>query len=173
MHRLAVLALAACALTAACGDNDNPTSPSNVPMVFSAILSPANEVPPVTNAESGGTGATQITLHATRDAAGVVTGGTADMYFQMSGFPEGTTVVGAHIHAAPAGVNGPIVVSTGITSGFPFVAETGAGEFRVTGMLVDAATAQGLINNPEAFYFNIHSPLNRGGFVRGQLTRIQ
>ena len=28
-------------------------------------------------------------------------------------------------------------------------------------------------NNPAAYYFNVHSPLNPGGFSRGQLTRVQ
>ena len=55
----------------------------------------------------------------------------------------------------------------------PFVPGSGTGEFRATGIPVDAAMAQGLVNNPAAFYFNIHSPLNPGGFARGQLARVQ
>ena len=33
--------------------------------------------------------------------------------------------------------------------------------------------AAALLANPSAFYFNIHSPMNPGGFARGQLERIQ
>ena len=172
MIRWVVLALAACAVTAGCDDNGT-TSPSNQPAVFSTILRPSNEVPPITNAEANGTGAAQITLQLTRDGAGAITGATADFYFQMSGFPSNMLVVGAHIHPGVAGINGPVIVNTGLTAGTPFAASSGTGEFRATGIAVDAATAQAIVNNPAAFYFNIHSPLNAGGFARGQLTRIQ
>ena len=172
MNRWVVFALAACAVTAGCDDNGT-TSPSNQPAVFSTIVRPSNEVPPITNAESNGTGAAQITLQLTRDGAGAITGATADFYFQMSGFPGNMIVVGAHIHPGVAGINGPVIVNTGLTAGTPFVASSGTGEFRATGIPVDAATAQGIVNNPAGWYFNIHSPLNAGGFARGQLTRIQ
>jgi CHRD domain len=172
MNRWVVFALAACAVTAGCDDNGT-TSPSNQPAVFSTILRPSNEVPPITNAEANGTGAAQITLQLTRDGAGAITGATADFYFQMSGFPSNMIVVGAHIHPGVAGINGPVIVNTGLTAGTPFVASSGTGEFRATGIAVDAATAQAIVNNPAAFYFNIHSPLNAGGFARGQLARIQ
>jgi hypothetical protein len=172
MNRWVVFGLAACAVTAGCDDNGT-TSPSNQPAVFSTILRPSNEVPPITNAESNGTGAAQITLQLTRDGAGAITGATADFYFQMNGFPSNMIVVGAHIHPGVAGINGPVIVNTGLTAGTPFVASSGTGEFRATGIPVDAATAQGIVNNPAGWYFNIHSPLNAGGFARGQLTRIQ
>jgi hypothetical protein len=139
-----------------------------MPMVFSAILRPANEVPPVTNAESSGVGAVQVTLYTTRDAAGAVTGATADFYFQASGFPPGTTVQGAHIHPGVAGVNGPVAIGANTIS-----LTNGQVEYRQTGITVSAANAQALIANPQAFYFNIHSPVNPGGFARGQLNRVQ
>jgi CHRD domain len=172
MNRWVVFALAACAVTAGCDDNDT-TSPSDQPAVFSTILRPANEVPPITNAEANGIGAAQITLQLTRSAGGAITAATADFYFQMSGFPGNTTVIGAHIHPGPAGINGPIVVSTGLAVTAPFVATGNTGEFRVTGIDVPPALAQQIIDNPGGFYFNIHSPLNAGGFARGQLARMQ
>lgn len=171
MTRWAPIALAVCVVSG-CDDNGT-TSPSTLPLVFSAVLRPANEVPPVSNAESGGVGAVQVTFNPTRDAAGVITGATADFYFQASGFPGTTTVVGAHIHPGVAGVNGPVIISTGLTAASPFTLANGTGEFRASGVRVDAALAQAIINNPAAFYFNIHSPLNPGGFARGQLTRVQ
>ena len=172
MIRWGFLVLAACVVAAGC-DDDNATSPTNLPVVFSAILRPANEVPPVGNVESAGSGAMQVTLLLTRDGSGAITGGTADFYFQMNGFPGNITVIGAHIHPGVAGVNGPVIVSTGLTANLPFVPGSGTGEFRATGIPVDAATAQALVNNPAGFYFNIHSPLNPGGFARGQLSRVQ
>ncbi|HEY5619154.1 MAG TPA: CHRD domain-containing protein [Vicinamibacterales bacterium] len=172
MTRWVAFAIAVCAVAAGCDDNGT-TSPSNQPAVFAAILRPANEVPPIGNAESGGNGAAQITLQLTRSTAGAITGATADFYFQVSGFPGNTTVVGAHIHPGAAGVNGPVMVNTGLTAGSPFIAVTGTGEFRATGITVTPALAQSIVDNPAGFYFNIHSPINPGGFARGQLTRIQ
>lgn len=169
---LIALTLCACAVVTGCDDNGT-TSPSSLPVVFTSILRPANEVPPVPNAESSGVGAAQITFHITRDASGAVTGATADAYFQASGFPANTVVVGAHIHPGVAGVNGPVIVPTSLTAAAPLALESGRGEFRQSGIPVTAATAQAIINNPAAFYFNIHSPLNPGGFARGQLTQIQ
>ena len=173
MHRFAALVLVAAVSTAACGDDDNPTSPSSLPLVFSAILRPANEVPPVSNAESVGVGAAQITLNLTRDAAGAITGGTADIYFQAGGFPAGMTVVGAHIHPGVAGVNGGVIVGTSVSAAAPLTLSNGSGEFTQRGIPVAAATAQAIAASPAAFYFNIHSPLNSGGFARGQLTQVQ
>ena len=77
MKRLGVFALAL-SLAGVAGCDDEPASPSNLPVVLTAQLSPANEVPPVGNAENTGRGAVQITIHPTYDAAGDITGGTAD-----------------------------------------------------------------------------------------------
>lgn len=159
-------------LAGVAGCDDEPAAPSNLPVVLTARLSPANEVPPVGNAESTGSGAVQITIHPTYDAAGAVTGGTVDFHFQLSGFPDSVTIVGAHIHSAPAGVIGGVVVSTGIAAGSPVASSGGLWQFSVTGVAAGAATVQGILANPAAYYFNVHSPLNPGGVARGQLVRV-
>jgi hypothetical protein len=170
MTRMAFVVLAACVLVAGCGDDDDgTTAPSNLPVVFTAQLSPANEVPPVGNAEGGGRGAVQITFQTAGDGSA-----TATFHFQLSGFPSDTRVVGAHIHPGAAGVNGGVIVNTGVSAAStPTTTETGMSVFDITGINVSAATAQSIINNPGGHYFNVHSPLNPGGFVRGQLVRIQ
>ena len=157
--------LAACVLASSCGD-DNTTAPSSAPVVFTAQLRPANEVPPVTNSESGGSGLVQITL----DTSGAP---SASFHFQLTGFPSGTTIVGAHIHPGAAGVNGGVIVNTGLTAASPLTLTEGITSFNATNISVSAATAQAIINNPGGFYFNVHSPLNPGGVARGQLVRIQ
>ena len=172
MNRWTLTAVALCILTAGCGD-ENQTAPSNAPLIFSAILSPANEVPPIGNAESGGRGAVQVQFDVTRGAGDAITSATASFYYQLSGFPAGTTLIGAHIHPAPAGVNGPVIISTGLTATSTVLLPNGTGEFRVSGIPADPALVQSIVNNPAAFYFNVHSPLNAGGFSRGQLTRVQ
>lgn len=173
MHRLlALLAIPACAFLAGCSDNET-TAPSTPPVVFSALLSPANEVPAVSGSESTGHGAAQIQFDITRDANGAITSATTTFYFQLAGFPGGTTIVGAHIHPAPAGMNGPVIISTGLATLNTVTLTNGAGEFTFRGMAADPAFVQQIINNPSAFYFNVHSPSNPGGFSRGQLVRVQ
>jgi hypothetical protein len=146
-----------------CGDDDATTSPSGAPLVFTALLSPSNEVPAVGNAESGGSGAVQITI----------IGNSADVYFQLYRFPGDTRVVGAHVHPGAAGINGPVILGTPITAAAAVPLANGGVEYRVSGLPVDATLLQNLMNNPAGYYFNVHSPLNPGGFARGQLTRIQ
>jgi hypothetical protein len=172
MHRpIAFLAIVASLFLGACGSND--TAPSTTPLVFSAVLSPANEVPPVSGTESSGHGAVQVQFDVTRDAAGTVSAATATFYFQLAGFPAGTTVVGAHIHPGVAGVNGPVQISTGLATANTVTLTDGSGEFTIRNVFADPAVVQQIINNPSAFYFNVHSPTNSGGFSRGQLTRVQ
>ena len=171
MKRSLLIVLTACALAAGC-DDDNSTAPTNAPLVFSAQLSPANENPPIANAEAGGRGAAQITFDVTRDSSSAITGATATFHFQVAGFP-GTSVVGAHIHVGGPSVNGPIVVNTGVSATAPVPTADGTGTFSVSGIPVAAALMQAIVDNPAGYYFNVHSPLNPGGFARGQLTRVQ
>ena len=173
MHRtITLLALAACVCLPACGGDD--TAPSAAaPLVFSTTLSPANEVPPVSGSESAGRGAVQVQFDVTRDAAGAISSATATFYFQLTGFPAGTTIVGAHIHPAPAGVNGPVIISSGLTATNTVTFTSGTGDFTFSRIPVDPALAQQIVNNPAASYFNVHSTNNTGGFARGQLQPVQ
>jgi hypothetical protein len=173
MHRsLALLAITACVLATGC-DNESTTAPSTAPVIFSTVLSPANEVPPIGNAEGSGHGAVQIQFDVTRSTTGAITAATGTMYFQLTGYPAGTTIQGAHIHPAPAGVNGPVIISSGLTAANTVRVESGTGEFTFRNIPADPALVQQIIDNPAAFYFNVHSPTNPGGFSRGQLTRVR
>ena len=165
MKRWGSIAIVICVLAAGCGDDDSATGPSTAPLVFTADLRPANEVPPIGNAEAGGFGAVQVTIDQTA--------GTANFYYQLTGFPSGTRIVGAHIHSAGPGINGPIVVGTRVSAASPITLSDRITEVTDTNIPVPPATLQGMINNPAAFYFNVHSPLNPGGFARGQLVRTQ
>lgn len=147
-----------------------PTTPTNP--TFTAALSPANEVPAIAGAEASGSGDATITLVVTRDSANNVTSATASFAVNLRGFPAGTPINIAHIHQAAAGVNGGIVVNTGLTAG-QNVLTTGSGSFSVANISVTAEIAQGILSNPAGFYFNVHSTQNPGGVARGQLTRVQ
>jgi len=174
MHRTIALlvAITAYLFLPACGGDDT-TAPSAAPVVLSTALSPANEVPPIVGTESSGRGAVQVQFNVTRDASGGISSATATFYFQLTGFPAGTTVQGAHIHPAPAGVNGPVIISTGLTATNTVTLTNGTGDFTFSNIPVDPALLQQILNNPAAYYFNVHSPANPGGFSRGQLARVQ
>jgi hypothetical protein len=173
MKRFVIVAALA-ALVSACGDDDNgPTGPSNTgPIVFTSQLSAANEVPPVTNAESTCRGTVTVTFNVPRDSNGAPTGGgTANFVSQLSDCPAGTVVRAAHIHPGPAGQNGSPLIDTGQTPANAVTLGNGSGTLTYNERPVSLEQATNITNNPGGFYFNVHSNLNPGGFVRGQLVR--
>jgi hypothetical protein len=172
MQRWGVLLLAVCAIGAAgCGDDDdNSPAPSNQPLVFTATLSAANEVPAISNAESAAAGDGTFTITPTRDASNTITGGTIAMSFTLRGLTSGSSITLAHIHTGAAGVNGAVVVNTGLSAATAIATPAGTAGFEnrsITG--VDAATMNSIVANPAGFYFNVHTALNPGGVARGQL----
>ena len=159
---------------AACGSsNSSPTSPSPTgPITFVVQMSAANEVPPVTNAESGARGTATITMSVARDGTGnIVGGGTVTFAVQLTGFPAGDAVIAAHIHPGAAGINGAPLVNTGLTQAAPIVMADGTGTLTLTNVSISASDAQAITANPSGYYFNVHTPINPGGAARGQLTR--
>ena len=169
MTRLSVLAFAAALVAAGCSSSTSPSTPTNP--TFTAQISPANENPPITNAESSVTGNASITLVTTKDAGGNITSASATFVVNITNLPSGSTVNIAHIHEAPAGQNGTIVVSTGLTPG-EITVTNGVASFTKANVAVTPEVAQRILNNPAGFYFNVHSTLNPGGFARGQLQRV-
>jgi hypothetical protein len=111
-----------------------------------------------------------MTFHLTRDASGNITAATVDFLATLQGYPAGVFGTGAHIHEAPAGVNGTIVINTGATAG-SFTLPNGSGSVVANGVTVTPVDiVNRIIANPAGFYFNVHSQVNLGGFSRGQLV---
>jgi CHRD domain len=137
-------------------------------VTFIATLSPANEVPAVTNGERTGSGEVTVVLNLTRDANRTITGATADFTGSVKGFPGGSTITAAHIHRGAAGANGPVAVNPGFAAG-ELALRDGAASFSKKGVTVTPAVAQEIIASPSAFYFNVHSQMNASGVARGQL----
>ncbi len=134
------------------------------------VLSPANENPPIAGLNASGL--FQITVNVTRDANGAITSGTV-RFLGTVNFPGAVTIVGLHIHEAAATVNGSVVLNTGISAASPVSLANGTGilDFTVQNANVDVLGR--LLKNPAGFYVNLHTSVNTGGAIRGQLVRFQ
>jgi hypothetical protein len=168
------LMVAAALLAAGCGSNSNPASPSAPPnsITFTAALNPANEVPPVTNADATGSGTGTFKLDLTRDSSGAITAAKATFVFSLTGFPAGTNVILGHIHTGGPGVTGGAIISTGLSAANPVVMPNGSVSNQTfADITVTPTVAQQIIDNPNGFYYNLHTTLNPGGAVRAQLVK--
>jgi hypothetical protein len=173
-----VLVLSACAAPAATLPTASPTvaatsTPTPTPVnkfVFLADLKPSNEVPPIATAEASCSGKGTFTLNVTKDASGTITAANALFETDVTGCPATTAINNGHIHKAAAGVNGSVVVNSGLAAGELTLA-AGAGKINKTQPVVDAALAADIIASPANYYMNWHSTLAPGGVIRGQLTR--
>jgi hypothetical protein len=174
MKHLSVLAVALGLLTAGCGSSSSTTAPTtgSTTPIFTASLSPANEVPPITNSESVVTGTATITMNSTKDSAGNITAATVTFAVTLGGFPAGSTINIAHIHEGASTCACPVVVNTTVAPGEVAVTN-GLASFTKSNITVDPAVAQRIIANPAGFYFNVHSALNPGGVARGTLVKTQ
>jgi hypothetical protein len=162
------MTLAALAIGLAVATNYTQAAAQTENLTFTAALSPASEVPAITNAESKGSGEVTIVLHVTRDASKAITAATADFKGSLKGFTPETAITAAHIHRGAAGANGPPVVNPMFKDG-EIALSGGAGSFSKMGVTVTPEVAKEIVSGPAAFYFNVHSKMNGGGVARGQL----
>jgi CHRD domain-containing protein len=131
-------------------------------VVFTAQLLASNEVPPVSNADANAFGQVRVTL----DTA------TNTFQFEWSvNNVASTNIILSHIHEGAAGANGPVRVDSLISPASPVPVVNGGAVFSRSNLSGPADVVTRLLANPAGFYFNIHSNLNPGGVVRGQLIR--
>ncbi len=136
-------------------------------LAFRVRLRPENEVPPSTiNALGNG----WVVARTIRDANGNTIYATVDFDISYQ-FPGSVTITGLHIHEAPAGVNGPVVISSLLSS---VTSDSGAGGIfkrnTLSGSNPGLAALDRLSKNPENFYANLHTSVNPGGVIRAQLA---
>ena len=132
---------------------------------FTATLTGANETPPVL---TGAYGQASVTLDlATQTVSWVI---------DVFNMPSGTN--NAHFHVGGPGLAGPTVVNIAFPAGI-------SNDYRLTG----SATATNLIPRGDQgirswddflqslvggqTYINVHSAVNGGGEIRGQVLRVQ
>jgi hypothetical protein len=89
--------------------------------------------------------------------------------FELSWANVDGTVFAAHIHQAPVGVPGPIVVPL-----FEGVSFAGTDEFSDCVFGIDKGLIKDIRQHPDDYYVNVHStPGFTAGAVRGQLEKKQ
>ena len=113
-------------------------------------LKPGNEVPPSTSLAFGA-------------AAVHIDGAKLSFAVAIANLSRETFIAG-HIHKAPAGVNGGVVV--------PLFSSTGVSPrvfFQADSVEIDPALGTDICDNPDQYYVNYHTTQRPSGTTRGQL----
>jgi hypothetical protein len=154
MRRVTICFVVACAAALLVASGAPATSSQGVMCVLHATLSAKNETTGSTSTAKGHTlikvrndGAIEFKTHILNKA--------------------NETFVAGHIHQAPVGVAGPIVVPLFVSPTPP----TSARHITQSGVATPNAGTTGadLCANPSAYYVNYHTTAFPGGAIRGQL----
>jgi uncharacterized protein (TIGR03437 family) len=146
------------------------TASANGETLYALVpLSPANENPPIAGLDA--TGGMLVTIDVTRNSAGAVT--AARMFFTGSvAFPGSVTITGLHIHEADSRTNGGVRFDTGINAMNNLMFANGIGVIQREVATVNLDALGRLLANPAGFYVNLHTSVNPGGAIRGQINRF-
>ena len=154
MRRIILCLVAACTVAAPTASVAPAKSGLGVTCVLHAKLAAKNET---TGSTSTAKGHTQIKVR---------NDGTIEFKTHINNKNNETFVAG-HIHQAPVGVAGPIVVPLFVSPAPP----TSARHIKQSGVATPNAGTTGadLCANPNAYYVNYHTTAFPGGAIRGQL----
>jgi hypothetical protein len=142
------------------------TGPANADELFKANLTGDQEVPPVTTET---TGKAFLRLNKAE----------TEIEIQLS-VGDGVRITQSHIHCAPAGVNGPIIIflaglhAAGLDIDGKWVSNATIKDTSIVNTACGstvAAVAQQMRNGNT--YVNVHSVAHPGGEVRGQVESAQ
>jgi uncharacterized protein (TIGR03437 family) len=161
--------LSCAGLLLACASGALADTAQTIP--FLTQLLPANETPPITDTSTANV---IVWVHVIRDSGGNITSGSVDFDVSTK-FSSAVTVTGLHIHNAPAGMAGNIVIPTDVNSTTNTIAIDATGKLRIQKQVqvpapATVATIADMINNPQNYYVNIHTTDHPGGAMRGQVV---
>ncbi|MBS1871945.1 MAG: CHRD domain-containing protein [Acidobacteria bacterium] len=135
--------------------------------VVMALMNPGNEVAPIAGYSASATAA--VIADVAHDAAGAIV--SAGVTFNVSyQFPESVLFTGLHIHSGVAGVNGPVIIDSGLRNvggaspgylSYTVEADVSRPEVR--------AAIQALEYDPSRYYINLHTSSYPAGVIRAQL----
>ena len=122
-------------------------------------------MPPIEGLKADAAGS--VTFDLERSGTGAITSGEVIFYFNYS-FPGAVTITGLHVHQAAKGMNGAIVISSGIGA----IADAD-GQGNVTAVVTGTppATLQAILDNPRGYYVNLHTSVNPAGAMREQMHK--
>lgn len=145
---------------------------------FMGLMSTQNEVPAV---NANGSAVASVFVVRARDSSGAVVLAAALFNLVYTGFDatSGAVFTGFHIHNGVAGVNGPVIINSGIASGAASVPidPSGSGNlyYEVVIAPTDSSyaaeidTVNGLFSNPTNYYINVHTDKFPSGMARDQM----
>src|SRR2546429_2726727 len=154
MRRLILGVVAACAAVALTASGAPAKNGNGVMCVLHAKLAAKNETTGSTSIDKGHT------------LIKVRTDGTIEFKTHVLN-KNAETFIAGHIHLAPVGVAGPIVVPLFVSPSPP----TSARHIKQSGVATPNAgtTGANLCGTPSAYYVNYHTTAFTGGAIRGQL----
>ncbi|MEO8368274.1 MAG: CHRD domain-containing protein [Candidatus Solibacter sp.] len=136
--------------------------------VLMGVMSSDNEIP----VQATGSGMGLVVAIATLNSGGGLATGVTYQTINYKLF-DSTNFTGMHIHQGAAGINGPVVINTGIPSTTLVDPNGGVvGPYYTeidTTNAAQVATFANLFLNPQSTYINIHTNLHPGGAIRAQL----
>jgi uncharacterized protein (TIGR03437 family) len=136
-------------------------------------LDEQNVVPP-TGDRNLGRFTAAVTVTATRNIAGRITGGSLSLamefiYLVVVGeIPRDDEIIGVRIYEGAAGTNGPMRLDAGYSRSNPLRGIIG--QVFVTFANLDPAMLQRLVDNPAGFYVQVETTNQPNGHKRAQLT---
>jgi uncharacterized protein (TIGR03437 family) len=148
--------------------------------VVMGLMSTQNEVPPV---PASGSAVASVFLFRARDSSGAVVMAEAIFNLEYAGFDatSGAMFTGFHIHSGGAGFNAPVIINTGISAASSVPIDpsgNGSLSYEVAIAPTDASypaeivAINGLFDNPDNYYINVHTDAFPGGIARDQLRNV-
>jgi len=172
----AALAMVFPLLVWGCSDADHHVmQPTPVPTFRSATalfaqLDGPRALPVGLAAQGTPSGTMSMMLNVGLDDSGSIVSATAEFQGTFSGFPEGSSLMSAHVNKGAAGTLGPPVIDLGLVKGqVTFV--SGFGSLNVTVAVAPAIAAE-ILANPSGFYCQADTAFSTSGALRGQFVIV-